>query len=173
MEILLEILKIILPALIVCVSVCYVLKSMLKKDLKVRKLEIILQNQKLITPIRLQAYERMTLFLERISPNNIIMRLQTPNMTVAQLHKEVLIVIRSEFEHNLSQQVYLSVNSWEKIRSAKEKTIQLLNTCFNELDPNEDAMIYSQLVFERLIENVKSPLQEAIDFLKGEIKELY
>lgn len=173
MEIFLEILKISLPAIIVLIAAIYVLKSVLKKDLELRKTEIVLQNQKIITPIRLQAYERMLMFLERISPNNVILRLQTPNMTVAQLHKEILLIIRSEFEHNLSQQLYISVNAWEKIKSAKEKTIQLLNLALNDLDPNDDAMVYSKTIFEKLIENPKSDLQDAIDFLKEEIHILY
>jgi len=173
MEIFLEILKIILPSVIVFITALYVLKTVLQKDAEKRKVEIILQNQKMITPLRLQAYERMVLFLERISPNNIIMRLQTPNMTAAQLHKEMLILIRSEFEHNLSQQIYLSIDSWEQIKIAKEKTIQLLNAAFNNLEPDANAMLFSQLIFEKLIVNQKSPLQEAIDYLKNEIKILY
>lgn len=173
MEIFLEILKISLPAVIVLITAVLVLKSVLKKDMEIRKTEIVLQNQKIITPIRLQAYERMLLFLERISPNNVIMRLQTPNMTIGELHREMVIIIRSEFEHNLSQQLYVSVEAWEKIKIAKEKTIQLLNLSLNELDPNDDAMIYSKLVFEKLIENPKSDLQDAIEFLKEEIHTLY
>ncbi|MDR2835367.1 MAG: hypothetical protein LBV69_04110 [Bacteroidales bacterium] len=173
MEIFLEIIKITIPGLIVFVTAYFILKTTLKKELENRRVEVVLQNQKLITPIRLQAYERIVLFLERISPNNVIMRLTTPNMTVSQLHKEMLITIRTEFEHNLSQQIYLSIDAWEQVKIAKEKTIQLLNFCVSELDPNDDAFKYSQLVFEKLIENPKSPLQEAIDYLKEEIKILY
>ena len=173
MNILLEILKIVLPCLIVFFAAFYVLKTVLNKDQERRKMEIILQNQKLITPIRLQAYERMTLFLERISPNNVIMRLQTPNMTVTQLHKEMLIIIRSEFEHNLSQQIYISADAWEQIKIAKEKTVQMINLAYSELDPNANAMLLSQKIFEKLIENPKSALQCAIDYLKNEIKTLY
>lgn len=170
---LVEILKIIIPALLVLLAAVYVLNAMLKKENENRKLQIVLQNQKLITPIRLQAYERMILFLERISPNSIIMRLQTPNMTVAQLHKEILMLIRSEFEHNLSQQLYISIDAWEQIRVAKERTIKIINSCLEELDPNDNALKLSQAIFEKLIEIEKSPLQEAIDYIKEEIRLLY
>ncbi|HOZ31214.1 MAG TPA: hypothetical protein PLL66_09875 [Bacteroidales bacterium] len=168
-----EILKITIPSLVVFFTAYFVLKTVLKKDNENRRLQIVLQNQKIITPLRLQAYERIILFLERISPNSVIMRLQTPNMTVQQLHKEMLITIRSEFEHNLSQQLYLSIESWEQIRNAKEKTIKLLNMCLEGIDQNENAIKYSQIVFEKLIEIEKSPTQEAIDFIKKEIKQLY
>lgn len=173
MIMLLEILKITIPSLIVFLTAYYVLRTVLQKENELRKIQIVLQNQKIITPLRLQAYERILLFLERISPNSVIIRLQTPNMTVGQLHKEMLIIIRTEFEHNLSQQLYLSINAWEEVRNAKEKTIKLVNSCMDGLDPNADALLLSQRIFESLIEIEKSPTQEAIIFLKEEVKLLY
>ncbi len=170
---LLEILKITIPSLIVFLTAYFVLTTVLKKDNENKRVQIVLQNQKVITPLRLQAYERIILFLERISPNSVIIRLQTPNMTVQQLHKEMLVIIRSEFEHNLSQQLYLSIDAWEQVRNAKEKTIKLLNSCLEGLDPQENALKFSQTIFEKLIEVEKSPTQEAIDFIKQEIKQLY
>jgi hypothetical protein len=170
---LLEILKITIPSLIVFLTAYFVLKAVLKKEHENRKIEVVLQNKKIITPLRLQAYERIILFLERISPNSIIMRLQTPNMTVGQLHKEMLTTIRTEFEHNLSQQLYLSISAWEEVRNAKEKTIKLLNSCLEDLDLNDNALIYSQKIFETLIEIEKSPTQEAINFVKEEVAQLY
>jgi hypothetical protein len=168
-----EVLKITIPALLVMIATIYVLRVMLKKDSENRKIQLVLQNQKLITPIRLQAYERMVLFLERISPNSIIMRLQTPNMTVQQLNKEMLILIRSEFEHNLSQQLYISVDAWEQIKIAKEKIVKLINLAAQELNPNDNAIKLSQIILEKLIEEEKSPLQQAINYLKEEISKLY
>ncbi|MDD2635637.1 MAG: hypothetical protein PHW82_09090 [Bacteroidales bacterium] len=169
----LEILKITIPGLIVFFTAYFVLKQVLKKENDMRKAEIVLQNKKIITPIRLQAYERIILFLERISPNSVITRLQTPNMTVQQLHKEMLVLIRSEFEHNLSQQLYLSIDAWEMVRNSKEKTIQLINLCLKDIDPNANALKLSQSIFEKLIEIETSPTQEAIKFIKKEIGVLY
>jgi hypothetical protein len=170
---LLEILKITIPALVVFFTAFFTLKQVLKKDLDVRKAEIVLQNKKIITPIRLQAYERIILFLERISPNSVIVRLQTPNMNVEQLHKEMLVLIRSEFEHNLSQQLYLSVDAWEMVRNAKEKTIQLINSCLEDLDTKDNAIKLSQAIFEKLIEIDTSPTQEAIKYIKKEISVIF
>lgn len=170
---LLEIIKITIPGLIVFLTAYFIIKTTLQKENENRKVQIVLQNQKIITPIRLQAYERVVLFLERISPNSIIIRLQTPNMTVQQLHKEILIIIRSEFEHNLSQQLYLSIDAWEMVRNSKEKTIKLINSCLKDLDPNDNAIKLSQAIFEKLIETQTSPSQEAINFLKNEISTLY
>jgi hypothetical protein len=170
---LLEIIKITIPGLIVFFTSYFTIKALLQKESENRKIQVVLQNQKMITPIRLQAYERVILFLERISPNSVIIRLQTPNMTVQQLHKEILVIIRSEFEHNLSQQLYLSIDAWEMIRNSKERTIKLINSCLKDLDPNDNAIKLSQAIFEKLIELQTPPTQEAINFLKKEISTLY
>ncbi len=168
-----EIIKITLPSLIVFFTALYTLRSMLKREEEVRRIEIILQNQKMITPIRLQAYERIMLFLDRISPNSVIMRLQTPNMTVRQLQSEMLQIIRTEFEHNLSQQLYLSIEAWEEVKIAKERTIKLINSLADELKPDDNAIKLSQLIFEELIEMQETPNQKAINMLKKEISILF
>lgn len=168
-----EIIKIAIPSIVVFFTAFYVLRMMIKKEQENRRIEIILQNQKMITPIRLQAYERIMLFLERITPNSIVMRLQSPEMTVQQLHKEMLVIIRTEYEHNLSQQLYLSIEAWEEVKTAKEKTIKIINTLADELKPDDSAMKLSQLLFEELIEMEQTPSQKAIAMLKDEIRVLF
>lgn len=168
-----QILLVTIPAIVVAITAILVIRQMLKKDLETKKIQIILENQKTITPLRLQAYERIILFLERISPNSVIVRLQTPNMTVQELHRQMLITIRAEFEHNLSQQLYVSTEAWEATRNAKERTIQMLNMCLHGLNAMDNAMVYSQAVFEKLIEIEKSPTQEALELLKKEVRALF
>ena len=168
-----QILIVTIPAVVVAVTAILVIRQMLKKDLEAKKIQIILENQKTINPLRLQAYERIILFLERISPNSVIVRLQTPNMTVQELHRQMLITIRAEFEHNLSQQLYVSTEAWEATRNAKERTIQMLNMCLQGLNSMDNAMVYSQAVFEKLIEIEKSPTQEALELLKKEVRNLF
>ena len=168
-----QILLVTIPAVVDAVTSVIVIRQMLKKDLEAKKIQIILENQKTITPLRLQAYERIILFLERISPNSVIVRLQTPNMTVQELHRQMLITIRAEFEHNLSQQLYVSSEAWEATRNAKERTIQMLNMCLQGLNSMDNAMVYSQAVFEKLIEIEKSPTQEALELLKKEVRALF
>ncbi|MBO7572601.1 MAG: hypothetical protein J6T48_10680 [Bacteroidales bacterium] len=168
-----EILIVTIPTVVVAATAVIVLRMMLKKDIETKKIQVVLQNQKTITPLRLQAYERIILFLERISPNSVIVRLQTPNMTVQELHRQMLITIRAEFEHNLSQQLYVSSEAWEATRNAKERTIQMLNMCLQGLNSMDNAMVYSQAVFEKLIEIEKSPTQEALELIKKEVRTLF
>ncbi|HOY39732.1 MAG: hypothetical protein KBB11_00070 [Bacteroidales bacterium] len=168
-----EILTITIPPLLVLLTAYLVIDKMLKRDAENRKLEVSLKNQSIITPIRLQAYERVVLLLERISPNHLVMRIQQPGMTVNELQREMLVNIRAEFEHNLSQQLYLRPETWDIVKIAKENTIKLINTCAAGLDPSDEAMVLTKSIFDKLIELTKAPNQVALDTIKKEINELF
>jgi len=173
MKELLEILKYTLPSLIVFLAAYYVLRSLLRTQEDQRKMEVVLENQRLITPVRLQAYERLILFLERISPESLVMRLNRPGLTVQQLHQEMLTAIRNEYEHNLSQQLYISPAAWEVIRNARGQILKLINTTFEEFKADDAAVEYSRRIFEKLVDIVKLPTQIAIDYLKNEVNRLF
>jgi len=172
MEIL-EILKYTLPAVIVLIATYLLIKMMLKNDSDRRNKEIILQNQKTITPIRLQAYERTTLLLERIAPESLILRVNKQGFSAQQIHGEMLSAIRAEFEHNLSQQIYMSPQAWEVIKNARANTVKLINTSAGKVNPEAPALEFSTYLLERVMEMEKPPTQVAIDYLKQEFNSLY
>jgi hypothetical protein len=169
----LDIVKYTIP-LLICGTFMFILVwSFLESDRKRRKVEIILQNQKIINPIRLQAYERLALFLERISPESLIMRLNKANMTSRQLQSEMVEVIRAEFEHNYSQQIYVSPEAWEMIKNAKSITIKLVNLAAGKVAPEASSIDFSRTLLEMIMEGTNSPSQQAIDFIKKEARELF
>src|SRR5450759_1494580 len=90
METLSDILKITIPALIVFFTAWVLLRNMIKNDQDKRKQELLLQNSRTVTPIKLQAYERMILFLERISLESLLVRVSSSDMTASQLHYALL-----------------------------------------------------------------------------------
>ncbi len=143
----------------------------MEDDQKKRIMELRTGNQRLVTPIRLQAYERMTLLLERISPESLIMRLQHPAMTAKQLQSDMLSAIRSEFDHNLSQQIYISTNAWEVIKNTRENIVKIINTAGDRLKPEASALDFSRVIFEMLMTFEKKPTSVALDFLKSEVKQ--
>ncbi|MDX2444030.1 MAG: hypothetical protein QNK30_09540 [Bacteroidales bacterium] len=171
MEIL-EILKYTIPALIVFLTAYLTLQQSLKKEKERGKFEIVLQNQKIALPIRLQAYERLTLFLERITPDSLIIRTNQPGMTSAQLHHDMLKTIRAEYEHNLSQQIYVSHEAWELVKNARAGVIKLINSSADKIKPTEPAIKLSNLIFERIMEVEKHPTQIAVSFLKEELSKV-
>lgn len=169
MEILLEILKITLPALLVLLAAYLILRSMLKKDQALRRTEIIMNNQKIITPSRLQAYERIILFLERISPDSLLVRVRQSNMNSRQLQSALLTTIRKEYEHNLSQQIYMSPEAWEAVRNAKENIIRLINVAASRIKPEANAIKLSTAIIEMHKEVEEAPTAKGIRFVKREI----
>ncbi len=171
MEIL-EILKYTIPALIVFLTAYLTLQQSLKKEKERGKFEIVLQNQKIALPIRLQAYERLTLFLERITPDSLIIRTNQPGMTSAQLHHDMLKTIRAEYEHNLSQQIYVSHEAWELVKNARAGVIKLINSSADKIKPTEPAIKLSNLIFERIMEVEKHPTQIAVSYLKEELSKV-
>lgn len=169
MNVILEILKYVLPAGIVLVTAYFLIKSFLDHENRKRELEIKGQNQKMLTPVRLQAYERMVLFLERVKPELLLLRLQVPGQTSAQLHKDLLSLIRAEYEHNLSQQIYMSSRAWGYIKNAKENTIKLINTSAERIKPDSASVELASSIIENSMKFEQSPVQLAVDFLKEEI----
>ncbi len=169
MDTLTDILKITIPALLVFLTAWILLRNMIRNDQDKRRQEILLQNNRTITPIRLQAYERIILFLERISLESLIVRVSTSDMTAAQLHSALLTTIRSEYEHNLSQQIYMSPKAWEVVRNARSGMIKLINSEAEKLPPNSTGMVLSKQLLEKLMELDREPTRVAIDFVKAEV----
>ena len=173
METILEILKYILPALIVFFTVYFSIRILIKNDQRKRDYEIIMKNKQVVTPIRLQAYERLTLLLERISPDALVMRISKDNLTVKQLQNQLLQTIRAEFDHNMSQQIYVSPQAWEVVKSARENIVKLINTTAQGLKPDEPAIKLSRALIERVMEQERSSSKVAIDYLKREVRSFY
>ena len=172
MDITADILKMTIPALIVFFTAWVILNKMIKNDQDKRRQEIILQNSRTVTPIKLQAYERIVLFLERISLESLLVRVSTSEMKATQLHTALLSTIRSEFEHNLSQQIYMSPQAWEVVRNARSNMIKIINSEAEQMPVNAPAMVLSKQLLEKIMELETEPTRAAIDYLKGEISRM-
>ena len=173
MEVLLEILKYTVPALIVFLTVWIMLRAWSRNEDKRRKSEFNMHISDEILPVRLQAYERSILLLERISPDSMILRISRNDFTARQLQQELLSNITSEFEHNIAQQTYISAEAWEKMKTAKNQVINLVNETAKEVKPDASGPTLGKLILERLTELTNPPIQVAIDFLKKEVKLLF
>src|SRR6187399_2152934 len=123
----LEILKYTLPALIVFLTAYFLLTRYMNKDAGLKAIELKMKRDKEIIMLRLQAYERLALFLERMNPASIVSRVRTPDMLANELQYAMVKTIREEYEHNLSQQVYISSNTWGLIVAAKDEIIKTIN----------------------------------------------
>lgn len=173
METFYEVLKYTLPSLVVFLTVFAILHSYFNDQEKKRQYETALKNKELITPIRFQAYERVILFLERISPDSLIMRVSQSGMTSRQLQTEMLANIRAEFEHNLSQQLYISPKAWEFVKSARNGMIKLINTAAEKTTPDSAYIYLSKELLDLSVQEEENPVSIAITQLKAEVQKLF
>ena len=124
--------------------------------------------QQAAAPIRLQAYERMALFLERISPESLILRCYQPGMDTHLLQGVLTKNIRDEWEHNLSQQIYLSGEAWTRIREAKEEVLGMVNSSAVSLPAGADPTTLAATIFAA---SQKQPARAvALEFLRSELE---
>jgi len=163
-----DIITITIPALLVMLTAWLVMRYLLKNDQDKRKQEMILQNSRTVTPIKLQAYERIVLFLERISLESMLVRINSPGISATQLHSSLLTTIRSEFEHNLSQQIYMSPQAWEVVRNARSNMIKIINSEMEKMPKKATGMEFSKRLLETVMELEKEPTRTAIEYIKAE-----
>ncbi|MBR1766000.1 MAG: hypothetical protein IJ745_03040 [Bacteroidales bacterium] len=152
-----------------------IVKRYFDNEQKTRLLEIKMDERretlKAVTPIRLQAYERMALFLERISPDSLVLRCYQPGMDLKLLQGVMTKSIRDEWEHNLSQQVYLTPATWARIRAAKDEMVNLVNSSAVSLTDTTDPTRLAAAVFASAAKHL--PTDEALEALHKEINELF
>lgn len=100
---------------------------------------------------------------------SLLVRVSTPDMTAVQLHSTLLTTIRAEFEHNLSQQIYMTPQSWEVVKNARSNTIKIINTEMEKTPPDSPGLAFSKKLLEKIMEMDTEPTKAAIDFVKAEI----
>ncbi len=120
-------------------------------------------------PLQVDAYQRMVLFLERIAPNNLIMRLNNPGMPAKGFQQTLLETIRNEYEHNLAQQIFISPEAWNMVQNSKEEVLKIINMAATKLEPTSLANDLSRNVFEITAQLEIQPTDRAIAFLKAEL----
>ncbi|MBT1687687.1 DUF7935 family protein [Dawidia soli] len=173
MDVLIEFGKILIPASIVLYLAYLLVRMFIEKEIELRKLEVRSRSIETLLPSRLQAYERMTLFLERISPQNLLVRLNAPGMQAREFHQLLLAEIRNEYNHNASQQVYMSEDVWNLLKGAKEDLIVTINDSASEMGPESSSLDLSKKIFEKSVNKPVDPMAHALTELKKEIQRTF
>ena len=137
------------------------------------KLQLLTGNQKYVTPVRLQAYERVILLLERITIESLALRIQKPNMKSIQLQILMLGTVRKEFNHNLSQQLYISTSAWLAVKNAKEQIVRAINLTGTKMNPKLNASDFSKALMQTYSEFESRPVETAIGIVKKEAERYF
>lgn len=170
METLAELLKYTVPSLVVLAAAYFLLKLFLDRESEKTRMQMRLDVQKVSLPVRMQAYERLVLLLERIEPAGLLVRTNMTGMNASQFQSALTQAIRSEFDHNLSQQLYVSTKAWEMVRNAREETIKRINTAAMKLTPESSSADLASLILINDIDAEQSAVKGALDLLKSEAR---
>ena len=167
-----DFLKILVPAALVLYAMYSTIRIFLQKQGEYRMIDLKLKHKETTLPIRLQAYERMALFLERTTPNNILLRLSDSALSATEFQELLIKEIREEFNHNLAQQMYLSDEVWEKICSTMNEVCSAIQVAARQMDDQKTSTDLAAAVFDYMIKLNRNPTKEALGMLKSELRQL-
>lgn len=168
LEILLEIIKLTVPGIVVFATVYVLMKHLTEQLLGNRRVDQKIESQKITLNLKLQAYERLSLFCERISIPNLMIRLHTDSMTPSSLKWAMFQAIQQEFEHNITQQIYVSESLWKILVLAKDNTMSLIDRVASDLPKTASADDFINALFTYIDQQTSNPLQTALSAIKKE-----
>ena len=173
MDAIVDLAKVLLPAGLFLYGMYMLVRTFINRDIDARKLEVRSRAIETILPNRLQAYERMCLFLERIAPQNMLLRLNQPGISAHEFHRILLDEIRNEYNHNVSQQIYMSENVWNMIKNSKEDLVIMINEASTQLAPEATSLDLARKIFELAMNKQVDPMGHAMSELKKEIQQIF
>lgn len=128
------------------------------------------QNKEILT-FKLQALERSVLFIERIRPTEAFVRLYSSGLSAKEMQVGLLSEIKAEYQHNITQQLYVNTDTWLIVKRVKDDTISLINNSLSQLPENASAIDLSKMVFYQLNELDTNPYDLALQVIKAEMDE--
>jgi hypothetical protein len=173
MDIVLQLALIIFPAGAVLLTTIFFLRKEAAKDVQDMRAELKKQRQEYFLPSRVEAYQRAVLLMERIHPNSLVMRLHNPGLPAKALQADFLKAIREEYDHNVAQQLFISLQGWQMVKNSKEETIKIINIAGNQMLATSTGMDLSAKIFEIVAEVGQLPTEITVEYLKKELQELF
>ena len=173
MDAVVELLKLVIPAAAVLYAMYLVMQGFINRDLEARRLEIRGKSIETVLPNRLQAYERICLLLERISPQNLLIRVGHAGLSSIDYQRVLLEEIRNEYNHNVSQQVYMSDAVWSLVKNSREDLVMLINESASSLAEGATGLDLAKRIIERSLEKNLDPIGHALSELKKEIQQTF
>ncbi|MDO5654549.1 MAG: hypothetical protein Q4G27_00245 [Flavobacteriaceae bacterium] len=146
-----EILKYLLPMLVLGGIFYMLIEKFFAEETARRRLELQLKDREILTPQKLQAYERMALFLERIRPTNLVRRVALPDSADAYEYS-LVNAIQEEFDYNLSQQLYVDPETWKIIFSAKNTTQNFVRQCRQSISNPDDVSAFQAEIIRKSLD---------------------
>lgn len=156
---------------IICVAF-YLLKPYLNNKEKLQLLELKKSVSAQTLPLRLQAYERMVLLVDRINPANMLLRLNISDYSAAELHSLIITEVRNEFQHNIAQQLYISPRAWELVKRVKNDTLNLVNQAAQTQPADAAGIDLGRAVLGHLSQLENDPYDIALNMIRADMDQL-
>jgi hypothetical protein len=160
-----------LPAIVVGLVAYYFFKGHTANEEGRRRYLVQKEAQKQLLPLRLQAYERIVLFLERIDPNKLLIRVKPFSDSIEDYEGLLIKNIEQEYDHNLTQQIYVTPECWNLVNAAKNATIHVIRQGVMH-ENNGDADKLRAWLLQNFMEEI-TPSQKALAYVKKEVSELF
>ncbi len=172
MDILLEILRYTIPGIVVLIACSIIVRRFLLTEIRRKQFDLLRESQGTTTRLRLQAYERLAVFIERINPRYLIPRVYESGMRVKDLRAAIQLQINAEFEHNLSQQIYVSRQVWETVKGVKEQELTMVHQLASQLSPDAPAQELHKKIIEFVATADSHPTELALNIIHDEAKHM-
>lgn len=172
-QIIFQITLIIIPAGGVLLTAIYFIRRDSEREIRNYNLEMRKQRQEFFLPLRVDAYQRAILLMERIHPNSLVMRHHNPGLPAMALQTKLLESIREEYEHNIAQQMYISPGAWEMVRKSKDETMKIIHLAGQQMGATSVGMDLASKIFEIVGEVGTLPTEIAVEALKKEVQDLF
>jgi hypothetical protein len=143
-----------------------------KSEAEKRLWELKRLSQKEISPLRMRAYERLSLLLERTTPEHMLLELNLGEMTILQVQQHLMRTIRMEYDHNLSQQIYVSNQVWDAIIASRDQMVAFINTMAQQMPPESTALDYAKVLITAYSSNGQTANDQAMQLLRTEARSL-
>lgn len=173
MEIVLQLALIIIPAGAVFATVYLFLRKQSEKEIRHLQIELKKERQNFFLPSRVESYQRAVLLMERIHPNSLVMRIHNPGLPAKAMQSELLKAIREEYDHNVAQQIFISLPAWNMVKNSKEETIKIINLAGNQMSNIATSTDLAGKIFEIVAEVGQLPTEITVEYLKKELQELF
>lgn len=170
---LIDIVKYTLAGIGVVYVAFYMFKPYLDRGQNLQALELKKGLSAQTLPLRLQAYERLVLFIERVNPANMLLRLNGNSLSAAELHVVIVNEIRNEYQHNVTQQIYVTARAWAVIKHVKEDTLSVVNSAMKALPEDANGLDLGRITLNHLGKLEENPYDIAITLLRQDLEDLF
>ncbi len=162
------ILLIAIPTLLTLGATWYTLRTVTRTYLLTERRRITVEERRITLPMQLQACERIALLLERISPEALLLRVPINGVSSAEYEVLLLENIREEWNHNVSQQIYITAHTWELVKQAKGKLVQLISQCAAQVHKEAPAIELSRAILVAIPSEEEHPTLRALRAIQNE-----